>query len=181
MSRVGIVMGMAATVMFGTALVTFMTSSLRGPPFARLMTSIVSGAAGRILFHLAGWRLPVATAAVAASLGPERGRGPEAVLDTLEPAVRRGLRDVAAGIAKLTEESDALDTRVAQLELALQESRTGVTPGTETAGEELRSTFVAEAEAALAATRQRRQSIAAGFRARAPAGAATQGWAWYDR
>ena len=47
-------MGVAATVMFGTALVTFMTSSLRGPPFGRLVTRLWSGAAGRVLFRIAG-------------------------------------------------------------------------------------------------------------------------------
>ena len=81
----------------------------------------------------------------------------------MTPAMRRELADVAAGITKLETESAGLDTRVAQLEQALQESRAGVTPGAEASGEVPRAAFAAEADAALAAARARRQAIAAGL------------------
>ncbi len=160
-SRVGIVTGIGATLMFGTALVTFMTSSLRGPPLGRLVTRLWSGMAGRALFVVAGWRLPARMATQAATA--DRARGAAAVFAGLEPGVRRRLREVGAGIARLEAESAELGARVTQLELTLQEARSGVTPGTETTGEASRSAFATEAEAALAGARARQQAIASGL------------------
>lgn len=163
MSRVGVVMGIAATLMFGTALVTLMTSSLRGPPLGRLVTRLGSGPAGRLLFRIAGWRLPAsASRAVAA---PERERGPAAVLAALPSERKRGLGDVSAGIDRLEAESARLDVRMTQLELTLQEARSGVTPGTESTGEATRSAFAAEADAALRTARSRSVAIASGLEA----------------
>jgi hypothetical protein len=161
MSVVGMVTGIAATLMFGTALVTFMTSSTRGPLLGRLVTDFWSGAAGRFLFLVAGWRLPVAAAAPVTR--PEGVRGPAAALAALEPALKRRLNGVASGLSTLDAEATQLDARISRLEVSLQEARAGVTPGSETTGEELRSAFATEAELALAAARLRRQRIASGL------------------
>lgn len=164
MSRPGMLMSIAATVMFGTALVTLMTSSLRGPPVGRLVTRLWSGVAGRLLFRIASWKLPTTTLPAAVT-GPQRGRGPRAVLLSMTPAMRKELGDVAVGITKLESESAGLDARVAQLEQALQEARAGVTPGAEAAGEVPRAAFAAEADAALTAAKARRQAIATSLEA----------------
>ena len=161
MSVVGMVTGIAATLMFGTALVTFMTSTTRGPPLGRLVTALWNGVAGRILFRLAGWKLPATAASPVARL--ESRRGPAAVLAALAPRLKRALGGVSAGIATLEAEALQLDARISRLEVALQEARAGVTPGAETTGEASRSSFAAEAEAALVAARSRRLAIASGL------------------
>jgi len=133
------------------------------PPVGQARDPTRERTRGTVLFRIAGWRLPAsASRAVAA---PERERGPAAVLAALPSERKRGLGDVSAGIDRLQAESARLDVRMTQLELTLQEARSGVTPGTESTGEATRSAFAAEADAALRTARSRSVAIASGLEA----------------
>jgi serine/threonine-protein kinase len=152
-------LGIVATMVFGVALVTLASSTLRGPPFGRLMTRLWTGAPGRVLFRIAGWRLPVPTPEERTA---ERGtvrRGPRTVLDSIEPARRRRLGDVGPALTRLEDEASAIDEQAARLDLALQEARRSVTPGAEDS-DGARASFIADAEAALASAAERRKQVA---------------------
>jgi eukaryotic-like serine/threonine-protein kinase len=157
--QVGVAIGIVATMVFGVALVTLASSTQRGPPFGRLMTRLWTGSAGRVLFRLAAWRLPVSTSEERTSDRGATRRGPRTVLDSIEPARRRKLGNVASALTRLEAEAAATEEQVTRLEVALQEARRSVTPGTED-DDGARAAFIGEADAALAAAIGRRQEIA---------------------
>lgn len=159
MSRVGVVTGVAATLMFGTALVTFMTSTLRPAPFARFMTRLWTGAPGRWLLRLAAWRLPTGPDArdVITSVTPQ-DRSARAVFDALDAAQRRAIGGVRDGIAQLERDDKVLEGRIDSLEGTLREARAGVTPGADAAA--ALESVTSEVSQALATARAQRTAIA---------------------
>ena len=159
MTRVGVVTGVAATLMFGTALVTFMTSTLRQAPLARVMTRLWAGAPGRWLLRLAAWRLPTGPDArgVVITATPQ-DRSARGVFDALEAAQRRTLGGVRDSIGRLEREDKALEGRIDRLEQTLRDARTGVTPGADAAA--ALEAMTDEVNDALAAARAQRTAIA---------------------
>lgn len=103
-SVLGLLSVMAGAIMISLALVSFVTDPVREPRLERLSEWLIRGAAGRLLFRLAGRGIGgdgAGTAGSASAGGPAGPTGATHLLDALDTTHRRRLGRVRERIARL--------------------------------------------------------------------------------
>jgi len=129
-TRPGLVIAFSAAIAFGLGVTMLASDPLKPNPFLKLQGLFWRGPLGRLVFRIAGYRMPgggdVGLGTTGAA-GPARvtGAGHATALAALPKALRQGLGDAAPRMAKLAEELPALRQRENELVAAIAETGEG--------------------------------------------------------
>jgi serine/threonine-protein kinase len=159
----GFMISVSAAISLGLGVTLLASDPVQANPFDRLVRALWRGPFGRLVFRLAGYRVPGARELAVGSTGaagPARvtAAGPATALAALPKALKQGLGDAGQRMANLAAELPVLRLRETELLAAIAEAGegTGTATGVVAARrEELRQELAANLEA----TRERQTQI----------------------
>ena len=126
----GLVIALSAAIAFGLGVTMLASDPLKPNPFLKLQGLFWRGPLGRLVFRIAGYRMPGGGDVTLGSTGAAgsarvTGAGHATALAALPKALRQGLGDAAPRMAKLAEELPALRQRENDLVAAIAEAGEG--------------------------------------------------------